>query len=94
MAGAREIGRAPAPVSLSNGAALVLLIALELVAILAAVRIWQAKGRSRAARLAWSVITLVPVVGLIAYAVLYDPPPPNGPTDRPPKRSWDIWHGD
>lgn len=94
MAGAREIGSAPEPISLSNEAALVLLIALELVAVLAVVRIWRGQGRSRAARLAWSVITLVPVVGLIAYAVLCDPPPPNGPTDRPPKRSWDIWHWD
>lgn len=94
MAGAREIGRAPKPVSLSNEAALVLLIALEFVAILAVVRIWRAKDRSRAARLAWSVITLVQVVGLIAYAVLYDPPRPNGPTDRPPTRSWDIWYRD
>jgi hypothetical protein len=94
VAGAREIGRAPVPISLSNEAALVLLIALELVAILAVVRIWREHGRSLAAQLAWSVITLVPVIGLIAYAVLRDPPPPNGPTDRPPKRSWDIWPGD
>lgn len=91
LSASREIGRAPVPISLSNEAALVLLVAVELVAILAVVRIWRQQGRSRASRLAWSLITLIPLVGIIAYAVLYDPPPPHGPTDRPPKKSWDIW---
>lgn len=90
LPGHRYIGREPLPVSLSDSAALLLLAALEIVAVLAAVRIWRETGRSRAARLAWMAITLVPVLGLIAYALLHDPPPPNGPTDRPPKRSWDL----
>jgi hypothetical protein len=88
--GAREIGRAPEPIPASNEAAFVVLVALELVAIWTVVRIWREKGRPRLARLAWTVITLVPVFGLIAYAVWCDPPPPNGPTDRPSGRSWDT----
>jgi formate-dependent nitrite reductase membrane component NrfD len=88
--GHRYIASSPPPVSLSDAAAFVLLGALELVAIVAAVRIWRQKGRSRLARLAWILLTLIPVIGLVLYAVLHDPPPPNGPTDRPPKRSWDI----
>jgi hypothetical protein len=90
LPGHRYIGSAPFPVSLSDGAALVLLGALELVAIVAATRIWREKGRSRTTRIAWMLVTLVPVVGLVLYAVLHDPPPPNGPTDRPPKRNWDL----
>jgi hypothetical protein len=85
-----NIGNTPSPVSLTDAAAFVLLAALELVALVAAVRIWREKGRSRTARLAWMLVTLVPVVGLVIYAVLHDPPPPNGPTDRPPKRNWDL----
>ncbi len=87
----RYIASSPTPISLSDAAAFVLLGALELVAVVAAVRIWREKGRSRTSRLAWILLTLVPVVGLIAYAVLHDPPPPNGPTDRPPRRGWDLW---
>ncbi len=29
-----------------------------------------------------SAVMLVPAVGLIAFLVWGDPPPPNGPTDR------------
>lgn len=82
----RYINGAPIPVSLSDAAALTLLAALELVAVVAAVRIWREKGRSRAARLGWILLILVPVVGLLAYALLHDPPPPNDPIDRPPGR--------
>jgi hypothetical protein len=90
VAGHRYIGSAPVPVSLSDGAAIVLLGVVELVAIVAATRIWREKGRSRTARLAWMLVTLVPVVGLVLYAVFHDPPPPNGPTDRPPGRYWGL----
>jgi hypothetical protein len=34
-------------------------------------------------RLFWTVVTLVPIFGLIAYTVWRDPPPPpRDPTDR------------
>lgn len=46
-------------------------------------RIWRERGRPVAARLFWTAVTLVPVVGLIAYAAWRDPPPPpKDPTDR------------
>lgn len=90
MPGARDIGRAREPIPASNEVALLVLLVLELVAIWVVVGIWREKGRSRAARLAWTVITPVPVLGLVAYTVWRDPPPPNGPTDRPPGGSWDA----
>ena len=90
MPGAREIGRAPEPIPASNEVALVVLAVLEFVAVAAVVGIWREKMRSRVAKVIWTLITLVPVVGLLAYAVWRDPPPPNDPTDRPPERGWDT----
>lgn len=85
---AREISRAPTPIRVSEGVAVALLLVLEGVAVWAVARIWRERG-SLAARIIWTVVTLVPVLGLIAHAVWRDPPPPNGPTDRPPGTSWD-----
>jgi hypothetical protein len=85
-----SISRAPHPIAISDGVGIGLLVAAELVAIWAVVRIWRDPRRSRTRRAFWTAITLVPLVGLIAYALLCDPPPPNGPTDRPPGRDWDI----
>jgi bacteriorhodopsin len=75
-------------VQLTTRGALVLLGVLELFAVVAVLRIWRERGRSTGHRLAWTLVTLIPVFGLIAFAVLRDPPPPNGPTDRPAKRAW------
>lgn len=88
MPGAREIGRPPDPIPASNEVALVVLALLELVAVFAVVGIWREKRRAPMAKLIWTLITLVPVVGLLAYALWRDPPPPSGPTDRPPRRDW------
>lgn len=88
--GAREIGRAPDPIHASDTVMLAVLVGLELVAVWLVVRIWREHGRSIAGRLFWSLVTLVPVVGLVAWAVWRDPPPPNGPTDRSPPGEWDT----
>jgi hypothetical protein len=63
--------------------ALALLAVFELLAVFAVVAIWRERGRSRGTRLVWTAITLVPLVGLVAFLVWRDPPPPNDPTDRP-----------
>jgi hypothetical protein len=85
----REIGRAPIPIEAPDAVVLALLGVLELIAVIAVVAIWREKGRPWTTRLMWSAITLVPVVGLLAFLVWGDPPPPNDPTDRPPRRYWD-----
>jgi hypothetical protein len=85
-----EIGRAPTPLPLSGSTVLlVLLVVAELVAAVAVVAIWREKGGSRAAKTVWSIVTLVPLFGLLAFLVWRDPPPPNDPMDRPPKHDWD-----
>jgi hypothetical protein len=64
---------------------------LEVGALALAVGLWR--GRERVIlKVLWTVVLLVPLFGIIAYAVLHDPPPPSGPTDRPPDRP-DIWPG-
>lgn len=80
----REINRSPPPpIPISDAAAITILAALELVALWCVVRIWRERSRSVAARLFWSAVALVPVLGLIAYVVWRDPPPPpRDPTDR------------
>jgi uncharacterized membrane protein YhaH (DUF805 family) len=88
--GARGIGRSPDPIPVSDAVALVLLVALELVALWLVVRMWREHGRSVGAKVLWSVVTLVPVLGLVAWAAWHDRPPPNGPTDRPARRDWDA----
>jgi hypothetical protein len=80
---ARELGRPPPPIRVSDAVAIALLVVLELVALWFVVRIWRERGRSLVTRLLWTAVTLVPVLGLVAYAAWRDPPPPNGPTDRP-----------
>ena len=89
MSPEREIGRALPPIPVSNTVALVLLVLVELAAVVAVVAVWREKGRSRATKLLWTLITLVPVFGLVAFLVWRDPPPPNDPTDRPPRQYWD-----
>ncbi len=87
LQGAREIGRGPGtPIPVSDAVGLALLVVLELVALVLAHRVWREPGRSLAARVLWTVVTLVPVLGLLAYALLRDPPPPSDPTDRRPER--------
>lgn len=80
----REIDRRlPPPIPISDGVALGILAALELVAVWCVIRIWRERGRPIASRLLWTAVTLVPVLGLIAHAVWRDPPPPpKDPTDR------------
>jgi hypothetical protein len=90
LQGAREIGRGPNPIHVSDAVALVLLVGLELVAVWLVVRIWREQGRSVVAKVLWSLVTLVPILGLIAWAAWRDAPPPNGPTDRPTRRDWDA----
>jgi hypothetical protein len=90
LQGARAIGQAPDPIHVSDAAALVLLVGLELVAVWLVVRIWREHGRSMIAKVLWSLVTLVPVLGLIAWAAWRDPPPPNDPTDRATRRDWDT----
>jgi hypothetical protein len=86
MSPAREIGRVPELIPVSSTVVLVLLVIAELAAVAAVVAIWRERGRSWAAKLLWTFVTLVPVVGLVAFFVWRDPPPPNDPIDRPPKR--------
>jgi hypothetical protein len=69
------------------GVDLTLLTALELLAVFAVVALWRERGRTWTARLIWTAVTLVPVVGLVAFVVWRDPPPPNDPTDRAPPRN-------
>lgn len=80
----REIDRSlPRPIPISDAVAITILAVLELVAVWCVVRIWRERSRPVATRLFWTAVTLVPVLGLIAYAVWRDPPPPpRDPTDR------------
>jgi hypothetical protein len=86
IGGAEQIGGAPNPIHAPDVLVVALLAGLELLAILLVVSLWRERGRSRASRLFWTAMTLVPVIGLIAWVVWRDPPPPNDPTDRPPER--------
>jgi hypothetical protein len=83
----KEIGRVPTLVHIPDAVALTLLAALELLAVLAVLALWRERGRTGTARLIWTAVTLVPVVGLVAFLVWRDPPPPNDPTDRAPPRN-------
>ena len=87
---ARGIGRGPGkPIPVSDAVAVALLVGLEAVAVWLVFRIWRDRERAFAAKVFWTAVTLVPVVGLIAYAVWRDPPPPpRDPTDRRRER-WD-----
>lgn len=80
----REIDRTlPAPNPISDAVAVAILAALELVAIWCVIRIWREPARSVPVRVLWTAVTLVPVLGLIAFAVWREPPPPpRDPTDR------------
>jgi hypothetical protein len=84
LGGAREIGRGPGtPIPVSDAVALALLAGLEGLAIVLVWRIWRERGSPVALRIFWTVVTLVPVLGLIAHAAWRDPPPPPAdPTDR------------
>jgi hypothetical protein len=86
---AHEISRAPTPIRVSDAVAVALLSVLEIVAIVLVLRIWRERGSTVAVRIFWSAVTLLPVLGLIAYAAWRDPPPPSDPTDRPRGNSWD-----
>ncbi len=90
IAFAREIGRGPGkPIPVSDAVAIALLVGLEAVAVWLVFKIWRERERSFAAKVFWTGVTLIPVVGLIAYAVWRDPPPPpRDPTDRRRER-WD-----
>jgi hypothetical protein len=88
MAPEQEIGRAPVPIPLSSAVALALLVIAELGAVVAVVAIWRERHGSRWAKVLWTLITLLPLLGLVAFLVWRDPPPPNGPTDRQPGRDW------
>jgi hypothetical protein len=58
-------------------------VVLEVASIGLAVVLWR--GRERVvSKLLWTLVLLVPFLGIIAFAVWHDPPPPWGPTDRPP----------
>jgi TctA family transporter len=46
------------------------IVLLELVALLAIVRLWQEKRRNRFSKLAWSVLLLIPILGFIFYGFL------------------------
>lgn len=82
--GASELNRKlPPPIPVSDAVAVGFLAVLELIAIWCVIRIWRERGGSVAARLLWTAVTLVPVLGLIAYAAWRDPPPPKDPTERP-----------
>jgi hypothetical protein len=81
---ARELNKKlPPPIPISDTVAVAVLALLELVAVWCVIRFWRERGRPVASRLFWTAVTLVPVLGLIAYAVWRDPPPPpKDPTDR------------
>jgi hypothetical protein len=57
--------------------------------VILVVRLWRARGRILV-KLLWTVVTLVPVLGIVAHLVWRDPPPPTDPTDRPPGGGWDL----
>ncbi len=62
---------------------------LEVGALALAVGVWR--GREHAVRkVLWTLVLLVPAVGIIAFALLHDPPAPSDPIDRPPDRP-DMW---
>jgi hypothetical protein len=68
---------------------IVLAVLFEVASIAAVVSLWRGPGRI-AAKLLWTLVTLVPFFGIVAYAVWHDPPPPSDPIDRPPGRDWDV----
>ncbi len=86
MPAAHGAFRPSGPIDVSDVVIVGLLAALELVALWLVVRMWRERSGSVASRVVWTVVTLVPVFGLIAHAVVRDPPPPSDPADRPPQR--------
>lgn len=64
---------------------------LEVVALALAIGLWR--GRERViSKVLWTVVLVVPLFGIIAYALLHAPSPPSDPIDRPPDRP-DYWGG-
>jgi hypothetical protein len=89
MFGSRWISRAPDPIPVADRVALALIAAVEVASAVLIVRMWRERG-GVLEKLLWTVVTLVPVLGIIAHLVWRDPPPPRGPTDRAPPRDWDV----
>ncbi len=65
------------------------IVALEIVAVVFAVGLWRGPGRI-VSKVLWTGVLVVPVFGLIAFAVWHDTPPPSDPTDRTRGGDWDL----
>ncbi len=74
---------------MDDRAILVIGAVLELASLAAAASLWRRPGRAVGKAL-WTAVVLVPFVGLVAYLVWHDLPPPSDPVDRPPERDWDV----
>jgi hypothetical protein len=70
-------------------ALLIIGVIAELASVGAIVHAWRHPGRFPV-KLFWTMIVLIPFLGILAFAVWRDPPPPSDPTDRPPARDWDM----
>jgi hypothetical protein len=68
---------------------LIIGVIAELASAGAAVHVWRRPGHV-AFKVFWTMVVLIPFVGIVAFAVWHDPPPPSDPTDRPPTREWDV----
>ncbi len=55
-----------------------LVVALELLGVLALVHLWCRPDASLGKRLAWSLVLLIPGVGPLTYAAMFDEPPGPG----------------
>jgi hypothetical protein len=73
----------------ANQAIIVVGVLVEVASIAAVVSLWRGPGKI-VTKLLWTVGTLVPFFGIVAYAAWHDPPPPSDPIDRPPGRDWDV----
>lgn len=73
----------PNPIPVTDGIGIAILTMLELIAVWWVVQVWRERGESLVSRIFWTVVTLVPLLGLLAHAVWRNPPgPPSDSTDR------------
>ncbi len=63
--------------------------ALEIVSVVFAVALWRGRGRVPS-KVLWTGVLVMPVFGLIAFAVWHETPSPSDPLDRPPGGGWDV----
>ncbi len=65
-----------------------ILIVSGVISAVAAIHLWARRPQRAWRKLAWTPVTLLPVVGPLLYLALYEPLPPHEPANRPSGRNY------